>query len=97
MSEENKIERILIPYFGENLPKKAEEKAFEKLEKEGKIFLLHITDEAPTRSIRYRTGQMGEESETIKIFRETQKKFRKKQPKNIRKRSKKEPMSKIFQ
>ncbi len=72
MSE--KVERVLIPYFGKNPPEKAEKEAFKKLKKEGKLFLLHILDEAPTRSIRYRTGQMGENSEIIKTFKETQEK-----------------------
>ncbi|KXA89974.1 hypothetical protein AKJ61_01695 [candidate division MSBL1 archaeon SCGC-AAA259B11] len=63
------VERVLIPYFGENLPKRAETRALEKLEKGGELFLLHILDEAPTRSLRYRTGQFGDGSEMVKTFR----------------------------
>ncbi|KXB06867.1 hypothetical protein AKJ51_02650 [candidate division MSBL1 archaeon SCGC-AAA382A20] len=73
-----KVEKVLIPYFGENLPEKAEERALEKLEKGGKLFLLHIVDEAPTRSLRYRTGQIGEDSQIIKTVRETMKKVQEK-------------------
>lgn len=76
-----KFERVLIPYFGENLPKKAEARALEKLEKGGKLFLLHILDEAPTRSLRYRTGQMGEDSQVIETFRKTMKKVQEKEAK----------------
>lgn len=76
-----KVERVLIPYFGENLPEKAEERALERLEKGGKIFLLHIVDEAPTRSLRYRTGQIGENSQVIETFRETMKKAQEKEAK----------------
>ncbi|KXA96894.1 hypothetical protein AKJ37_04170 [candidate division MSBL1 archaeon SCGC-AAA259I09] len=67
------VERVLIPYFGENLPKRAETRALEKLEKGGELFLLHILDEAPTRSLRYRTGQFGDGSEMVKTFRKTMK------------------------
>lgn len=73
-----KVEKVLIPYFGKELPEKAEEEALENLEKGGKLFLFHILDEAPTRSIRYRTGQMGENSELVKTFKETQEKVQKK-------------------
>lgn len=76
-----KVERILIPYFGENLPEKAEARALERLEKGGKLFLLHIIDEAPTRSLRYRTGQIGEDSQIIKTFRKTMKKVQEKEAK----------------
>lgn len=72
MSE--KVERVMIPYFGKNPPEKAEKEAFKSLKQGGKLFLLHILDEAPTRSIRYRTGQMGENSEIIKTFKKTQEK-----------------------
>ncbi len=72
--EKGKVNRVLIPYLGRKLPKKAQKKALDRLEKGGEIFLLHILDEAPTRSIRYRTGQMGEKSEIIKTFKETQEK-----------------------
>lgn len=76
-----KVERILIPYFGENLPEKAEVRALERLEKGGKLFLLHIVDEAPTRSLRYRTGQIGKDSQIIETFRETMKKVQEKEAK----------------
>ncbi len=72
---EEKLNSVLIPYFGEELPKQAEEEALERLGKGGKIFLLHIVDDAPTRSLRYQTGQIGENSETIKSFRETMEKM----------------------
>lgn len=74
MNSEEKYERILVPFFGDEIPEKAQEKAIERTKKGGKIFLLHITDEAPTRSIRYKTGQLGEDSELIKTFRETRRK-----------------------
>lgn len=74
MDNKKDIERALVPYFGEESPERAQDKALERLKKGGKLFLLHITDEGPTRSIRYRTGQMGEKSELVKTFRETQKK-----------------------
>ncbi len=67
------FERVLIPYFGGKLPEKAENRALKKLKKGGKLFLLHIVDEAPTRSLRYRTGQIGEDSQIIKTFRKTMK------------------------
>ncbi|KXA98936.1 hypothetical protein AKJ39_00060 [candidate division MSBL1 archaeon SCGC-AAA259J03] len=73
-----KVKRALIPYFGEKLPKKAHKRALDRLKKGGKLFLLHIVDEAPTRSLRYRTGQMGEESEIVKTFRENLKKAQEK-------------------
>lgn len=76
-----KIERVLIPYFGENLPKKALVRALERLGKGGKLFLLHVVDEAPTRSLRYRTGQIGEDSKIIKTFRETMEKVQEKEAK----------------
>lgn len=76
MSNEE-VEKALIPFFGGKLPEKAQEKALKKIEKGGKLYLLHILDEAPTRSIRYRTGQVGEESEIVKTFKETQEKVQK--------------------
>lgn len=77
MQEEEKVERALLPYFGSRLPKKAQEKALNRVKKGGKLFLLHIVDEAATRSIRYRTGQIGEESELVKTFKETQERVQK--------------------
>ncbi len=84
-----KVERVLIPYFGENLPEKAESRALEKLKKGGKLFLLHILDEAPTRSLRYTTGQIGDESEIIKTFREIMKHAQEKKAKDYLKGVKK--------
>lgn len=69
--EPEKIEKVLIPYTGEKLPKNAEEEALNKLEKGGKLFLLNIVDEAPKRSLRYRTGQIGEKSQIVKTLKET--------------------------
>ncbi len=74
MNDEKKAERALIPFFGDVLPEKAREEALKHLKKGGKLYLLHITDEAPARNIRYMTGQLGEKSEVIKSFREAQKK-----------------------
>ncbi len=68
---EKKVDKVLIPYYGDYLPKKAEEKALDRLKKGGELFLLHIIDDAPTRILRYQTGQIGEDSETIKNFEET--------------------------
>ena len=76
-----KIERVLIPYFGENLPERAEAKALEKLDEGGTLFLLHVVDEAPARSLRYRTGQIGEDSKIIKTFKETMEKVQEKEAK----------------
>jgi|GEM_PF-1651688 len=76
-----KIEKILIPYTGKELPKKAEEEALKRLEKGGKLFLLHVIDEAPKRSLRYRTGQIGEESQIVKTFEETMSKTQEKEAK----------------
>ncbi|MFP4005649.1 MAG: universal stress protein [Candidatus Hadarchaeia archaeon] len=92
--ENRKVERVLVPFFGEELPKKAEEVALDRLNKGGKIFLLHILDEAPTRSIRYRTGQMGEESEIIKIFKKTQEKVQEKSAKEYAEKVKKKAAKK---
>ncbi|KXA92204.1 hypothetical protein AKJ66_04545 [candidate division MSBL1 archaeon SCGC-AAA259E22] len=77
MGKEKKVERLLVPYVEDKFPEKAEEKSFERLKKGGKLFLLHITDEAMARSIRYRTGQLGEKSEILKTFKNTQEKIQK--------------------
>ncbi len=76
-----KIEKVLIPYTGEKLPEKAEKEALDRLEKGGKLFLLHIVDEAPKRSLRYRTGQIGENSQIVKTFEETMSKTQKREAK----------------
>lgn len=78
MSTENKVKKALIPFFGDEIPEKALKETFEHLKKGDKLYLLHITDEAPTRSIRYMTGQLGEKSEVIKSFREAQRKVQEK-------------------
>lgn len=85
-----KVKRALIPYFGDKIPEKAQKKGLERLKKGGELFLLHINDEAPTRSIRYQTGQMGEESEIVKTFRETQKKVQEKSAKKYAEKVKNE-------
>lgn len=90
MVEEEKVDKALIPYFGEELPKKAHEKALERLKRGGKLFLLHITDTAPTRSIRYQTGQMGEKSEIVKTFRENLQKVQEKAAEEYAEKVKKE-------
>lgn len=77
MPEREKVERALVPYFGDEFPEKARKEALKRLKKGGKLFLFYIVDEAPTRSIRYRTGQIGEESEIIKTFKKTQEEVRK--------------------
>lgn len=69
MSKGKEVKRGMVPY-GENRPKKALEEAIERIEKGGKLFLLHITDEGQTRNVRYTTGQLGTENETIKSVRE---------------------------
>lgn len=76
-----KVEKTLIPYFGGNLPKKAEARGLKRLEKGRNLFLLHIIEEAPTRSLRYRTGQIGEDGQIIKTFRETMEKVQEKEAK----------------
>ncbi len=68
-----KVERALIPFHGERLTDEAQQEALKHLKKGGKLFLLHIVDEAPTRNIRYMTGQLGEKSEVIKSFKKAQK------------------------
>lgn len=73
-----KVESTLIPYFGTDRPTKAQEEALKRSKKGGKIYFLHITDEAPTKSVRYKTGELGEESELIQNFREAQKKLQEK-------------------
>ncbi len=86
---QEKVEKTLVPYFGRSFPKTAFEKALTKTKKGGKIFLVHIIDEAPSRSIRYRTGQIGEESEIVKTVRETQKKIQNKSAKEFAEDAKK--------
>lgn len=75
MNKKEKVEKALVPYFGDRHPEKALKKALERLQKGGKLYLLHIIDEASTRSIRYRAGQIGEDSEIVKTLKETQEKF----------------------
>ncbi|KXA97847.1 hypothetical protein AKJ37_02145 [candidate division MSBL1 archaeon SCGC-AAA259I09] len=60
-----KVRKILVPYFGGKLPKKAEEEAFNRLEAGGELYLLHIFDEESTRSFRYMSGQR-DESDLLK-------------------------------
>lgn len=67
---EKKVERALIPYFGTDRPSKAQEEALKRLKKGGKLYFLHITDEASTKTVRYMTGDMGEESELIQNVQE---------------------------
>lgn len=90
MGCEEKVEKALIPYFGEKHPEKALKKALPRIQKGGKLFLLHITDEAHTRSIRYTTGQLGDESEMVKTYRETLKKAQKKAGEEFAEDTKKE-------
>lgn len=90
MAEEKKVESALIPYFGDRFPESAKKRALERLKKGGKLFILHIVDEAPTRSIRYRSGQIGEKSEIVKTFKETQEKIQKENAEEIADRVKEE-------
>ncbi|KXA98152.1 hypothetical protein AKJ37_01120 [candidate division MSBL1 archaeon SCGC-AAA259I09] len=69
----DKLERALVPFFGTVFPKEAQKEALKNLKKGGKLYLLHITDEAPTKSVRYMTGELGKESELIKNFQEARK------------------------
>ncbi len=75
MAKNKKIKNALIPFFGNEHPEKAGEKTLERVKKGGKIYLLHIVDEAQTRRIRYTTGQLGEESEIVKTIKESQEKI----------------------
>jgi len=70
MSEE-KFERILIPFFGDYFPKKAKEKAIDLIDSGGELYLLHIVDEAASRSIRYTTGQLGKDNGFYKSYKES--------------------------
>ncbi len=90
MDDEKKAEKALIPFFDDVLPEKAREEALKRLKKGGKLYLLHITDEADTRSIRYMTGQLGEKSEVIKSFKEAKKKVQKQAAQELVEKTKEE-------
>lgn len=77
MSKKKKVKKALVPY-GENRAQKALEEALRRTKKGGELFLLHITDEGRTRNVRYTTGQLGTENETIKSVRKGIKKTQKK-------------------
>lgn len=77
MSKE-KVERVLIPYFGTDRPTRAQEEALRRLKKGGKLYFLHITDKAPAKSVRYKTGDLGEKSELIQNIQEAQKELQEK-------------------
>ncbi|KXA90612.1 hypothetical protein AKJ36_02675 [candidate division MSBL1 archaeon SCGC-AAA259I07] len=81
MSKE-KVERALIPYFGTDRPKRAQEEALKHLKKGGKLYYLHITDEASAKSVRYKTGELGEKSELIQNIQEAQKEIQEKVSEN---------------
>ncbi len=68
---EEKVDRILIPFFGDYLPQKAKKKALDLIEPRGEIYLLHIVDEGTSRSVRYTTGQLGEDDEFVKSVKES--------------------------
>ena len=76
--QKEKVKRALIPYFGTQRPNKAQEEALKRLEKGGKLYFLHVIDEAPTKSVRYMTGELGEESELIQNLQESQEELHKK-------------------
>ncbi len=78
MTENKEVERALIPYFGEKYPEKAQDEAIKRVKKGGKICLLHIIDEGQTRSIRYMTGQLGEENELVETVQEAREKLQEK-------------------
>ncbi len=78
MTENKEVERALIPYFGEKYPEKAQDEAIKRVKKGGKIYLLHIIDEGQTRSIRYMTGQLGEENELVETVQEAREKLQEK-------------------
>ena len=93
MTEEeksNKVERALIPYFGEGYPEKALGKTIERVKKGGKIYFLHIIDEGPTRSVRYMTGELGDDSELVENVKEAREKLQKKATEEHTKKAKKE-------
>lgn len=75
MAKKEKVERALIPYFGDKLPEKSKEKALKYVKKGGKLYLLQIVDEGATRRLRYMTSQLGEDSELIQNFKEAKKKL----------------------
>lgn len=90
MCDGEKVESALVPYFGDNLPEKSKEKALECLKKGGKLYLLHIVDEGTTRSIRYMTSQLGEESQLIQNFKEAKKKLQESSARDFIEETKKE-------
>ncbi|KXA92396.1 hypothetical protein AKJ64_03280 [candidate division MSBL1 archaeon SCGC-AAA259E17] len=67
---------MLIPLFGIHPPEKAYRKALKCLKKDGKLYLLHVLDDASTRSVRYMT-ELGEVSEVVKSFQRAQRDLRK--------------------
>jgi len=74
MNNKEKVKNILIPFSGVDTPKEAYREALKHLKENGKIYLLHILDDASTKSVRYMT-ELGEESEVIKNFQKAQKNF----------------------
>ncbi|KXB05399.1 hypothetical protein AKJ49_00875 [candidate division MSBL1 archaeon SCGC-AAA382A03] len=72
MSDIKKVENILIPFSEVHPPGKAYDEARKYLKKGGTLYLLHILDDASTRSVRYMT-ELGEESEVVKSFQKAQK------------------------
>lgn len=84
----DKLERALVPFFGTVFPKEAQKEALKNLKKGGKLYLLHITDEAPTKSVRYMTGELGKESELIKNFQEARKELQERTAKKYAEKAK---------
>lgn len=71
MSDKKKVKNVLVPFFEAQPPKKAYKEALKHLKEDGKLYLLHIMDDASTRSVRYMT-ELGEESEVVKSFQEAE-------------------------
>ncbi len=72
MNDRKKVKNILIPFFEAQPPEKAYKEALKYLKEDGNLYLLHIMDDACTRSVRYMT-ELGEESEVVKSFQEAEK------------------------
>ncbi len=71
MSVKNKVKSVLIPFLEVHPPEKVYKEGLKSLKENGKLYLLHILDDASTKSIRYMT-ELGEESEVVKSFQKAQ-------------------------
>lgn len=83
------MDSVLIPFFGSKRPDKALEEAIGRVKENGKLYLFHIADDALTRSIRYNTGQLGDDNELVGTFRKSQRKLHEKTAKRYEEEVKK--------